>query len=33
MQALITGQKNPKTVMESVEAASQKVGARKFRTG
>jgi hypothetical protein len=33
MQALITGSKTPKAVMESVEAASQKVGARKFRTG
>ena len=33
MQAIITGQKTPKAVMESVEAASQKVGARKFRTG
>jgi len=33
MQALITGQKTPKAVMEAVEAASQKVGARKFRTG
>jgi raffinose/stachyose/melibiose transport system substrate-binding protein len=33
MQALITGQKTPKAVMESVEVASQKVGARKFRTG
>jgi raffinose/stachyose/melibiose transport system substrate-binding protein len=33
MQALIIGQKTPKAVMESVEAASQKVGARKFRTG
>jgi len=33
MQALITGQKTPKAVMESVEAASQKVGARKFRAG
>jgi len=33
MQALITGQKTPKAVMESVEAASQKVGTRKFRAG
>jgi raffinose/stachyose/melibiose transport system substrate-binding protein len=33
MQALITGSKNPKAVMESIEAASQKVGARKFRAG
>jgi raffinose/stachyose/melibiose transport system substrate-binding protein len=33
MQAIITGQKTPKAVMESVEAASQKVGARKFRVG
>src|SRR3989454_10307655 len=33
MQALITAQKTPKAVMESVEAASQKVGARKFRAG
>jgi ABC-type glycerol-3-phosphate transport system substrate-binding protein len=33
MQALITGQKTPKAVMESVEAASQKAGARKFKVG
>jgi hypothetical protein len=33
MQALITGSKTPKAVMESVEAASQKVGARKFKAG
>jgi raffinose/stachyose/melibiose transport system substrate-binding protein len=33
MQALITDQKTPKAVMESVEAASQKVGERKFRVG
>ena len=33
MQALITGQKTPKAVMESVEAASQKAGARKFTDG
>jgi len=33
MQALITGGKTPKAVMESVEAASQKAGVRKFRTG
>ena len=33
MQALITGQKTPKAVMEAVEVASQKVGARKFRVG
>ena len=33
MQALITTQKTPKAVMESVEAASQKVGTRRFRTG
>ena len=33
MQALITGQKTPKAVMESVEAASQKAGARKFKAG
>jgi raffinose/stachyose/melibiose transport system substrate-binding protein len=33
MQAIITGQKTPKAVMASVEAVSQKLGARKFRTG
>ena len=33
MQALITGQKTPKAVMESVEAASQKAGTRKFKVG
>ena len=33
MQALITGQKTPKAVMESVEAASQKAGERKFTAG
>ena len=33
MQALITGGKTPKAVMEAVEAASQKAGVRKFRTG
>ena len=33
MQALITGSKTPKAVMESVEAASQKAGARKFKAG
>ena len=33
MQALITGQKTPKAVMQSVEAMSQKLGPRKFRTG
>jgi raffinose/stachyose/melibiose transport system substrate-binding protein len=33
MQAIITGQKTPRAVMESVEAVSQKLGARKFRTG
>ena len=33
MQALFAGQKTPKAVMESVEAASQKVGARKFKVG
>ena len=33
MQALITGSKTPKAVMEAVEAASQKAGARKFKAG
>jgi len=33
MQALITGSRTPKAVMESVEAASQKAGARKFKAG
>ena len=33
MQALIMGQKTPKAVMESVEAASQKAGTRKFKVG
>jgi raffinose/stachyose/melibiose transport system substrate-binding protein len=33
MQAIITGQKTPKAVMEAVETASQKAGARKFRAG
>jgi raffinose/stachyose/melibiose transport system substrate-binding protein len=33
MQALFAGQKTPKAVMESVEAASQKVGPRKFKVG
>jgi ABC-type glycerol-3-phosphate transport system substrate-binding protein len=33
MQALFAGQKTPRAVMESVEAASQKVGARKFKVG
>jgi len=33
MQALITGQKTAKAVMESVEAVSRKLGLRKFRTG
>jgi ABC-type glycerol-3-phosphate transport system substrate-binding protein len=33
MQALFVGQKTPKAVMESVEAASQRVGARKFKVG
>ena len=33
MQAILGGQKTPKAVMESVEAASQKVGVRKFRVG
>jgi ABC-type glycerol-3-phosphate transport system substrate-binding protein len=33
MQALFVGQKTPKAVMETVEAASQKVGARKFKVG
>ena len=33
MQALFAGQKTPKAVMETVEAASQKVGARKFKVG
>jgi ABC-type glycerol-3-phosphate transport system substrate-binding protein len=33
MQAIFAGQKAPKAVMESVEAASQKVGARKFKVG
>jgi raffinose/stachyose/melibiose transport system substrate-binding protein len=33
MQALFVGQKTPRAVMESVEAASQKVGVRKFKVG
>jgi ABC-type glycerol-3-phosphate transport system substrate-binding protein len=33
MQALFVGQKTPKAVMETVEAASQKAGARKFKVG
>lgn len=33
MQAIFVGQKTPKAVMESVEAASQKVGVRKFKVG
>lgn len=33
MQALFAGQKTPRAVMETVEAASQKVGARKFKVG
>ena len=33
MQALFAGQKTPKAVMETVEAASQKVGTRKFKVG
>jgi ABC-type glycerol-3-phosphate transport system substrate-binding protein len=33
MQALFAGQKTPKAVMETVEAASQKVGVRKFKVG
>ena len=33
MQAIFAGQKTPRAVMESVEAASQKVGARKFKVG
>ena len=33
MQALFAGQKNPRAVMETVEAASQKVGVRKFKVG
>ena len=33
MQALFAGQKTPRAVMESVEAASQKVGTRKFKVG
>jgi len=33
LQALFAGQKTPKAVMETVEAASQKVGARKFKVG
>jgi len=33
MQAIFAGQKTPRAVMETVEAASQKVGARKFRVG
>jgi raffinose/stachyose/melibiose transport system substrate-binding protein len=33
MQALITGQKTARAVMESVEAVSRKLGLRKFRTG
>jgi raffinose/stachyose/melibiose transport system substrate-binding protein len=33
MQAILTGQKTPRAVMEAVEAASQKVGPRKFRAG
>jgi raffinose/stachyose/melibiose transport system substrate-binding protein len=33
MQALITGAKSPKAVMESVEAVSHKIGPRKFRVG
>jgi ABC-type glycerol-3-phosphate transport system substrate-binding protein len=33
MQAIFAGQKTPKAAMESVEVASQKVGARKFKIG
>ena len=33
MQAIFAGGKTPKAVMESVEAASQKVGVRKFKVG
>ena len=33
MQALFAGQKTPRAVMESVEAASQKVGPRRFKVG
>ncbi len=33
MQALFVGQKTPKAVMETVEAASQKAGVRKFKVG
>src|SRR5215472_3706067 len=33
MQAIFAGQKSPKAAMESVEAASQKAGARKFKIG
>jgi raffinose/stachyose/melibiose transport system substrate-binding protein len=33
MQAIFAGQKGPKAAMESVEAASQKAGARKFKIG
>jgi ABC-type glycerol-3-phosphate transport system substrate-binding protein len=33
MQAIFAGQKTPKAAMEAVEAASQKVGARKFKVG
>ena len=33
MQALFVGQKTPRAVMESVEAASQKAGVRKFKVG
>jgi hypothetical protein len=33
MQALFEGQNTPKAVMDTAEAASQKVGARKFKFG
>ncbi len=33
MQALFAGQKTPRAAMESVEAASRKVGVRKFKVG
>jgi ABC-type glycerol-3-phosphate transport system substrate-binding protein len=33
MQAIFAGQKTPRAAMETVEAASQKLGVRKFKVG